>query len=54
MKQRSITPREQRSLDQLNAIQRKVAALDDLKMLSSGRSGMFTFRAARFSPTGSS
>ena len=32
MKQRSITPREQRSLDQLNAIQRKVAALDDLKM----------------------
>jgi Protein of unknown function (DUF2924) len=32
MKQRFITPREQRSLDQLNAIQRKVAALDDLKM----------------------
>ena len=32
MKQRSITPREQRSLDQLNAIQRKVAALHDLTM----------------------
>ncbi len=32
MKQRSITPREQRSLDQLNAIQRKVTALHDLKM----------------------
>jgi len=31
MKQRSITPREQRSLDQLNAIQCKVTALHDLK-----------------------
>ena len=32
MKTRSITPREQRSLDQLNAIQNKVLALDALKM----------------------
>ena len=32
MKPRSITPREQRSLDQLNVIQNKVLALDALKM----------------------
>lgn len=32
MKIPSITPREQRSIEQLNAIQREVAALHDLKM----------------------
>jgi hypothetical protein len=32
MKPRSITPREQRSIDQLNAIQSEVAALHEMKM----------------------
>ena len=33
MKQRSITPREQRSLEKLNAVQRDVAALHEMMML---------------------
>jgi hypothetical protein len=32
MKHRSITPREQRSLEKLNAVQRELAALHEMKM----------------------
>ncbi len=32
MKPRSITPREQRTIEQLNAVQREVAALHEMKM----------------------